>query len=115
MGQRKIITEFSEQEFTEIIHKAFINVDERTQHQRRPDKRFYPLSWVVEYTGIPKNSIYQMTSKRRIPHVRRGRRLFFDKDQINKWLEEGSVKTKAEILAESEDFLSKKGKGIRHG
>jgi len=110
MSIRRIITEFSEEEFTEIIRRELRNADVHVQNQRRLDKRFYPLSWLVEYTGIPKNTVYQMTSKNKIPHFKRGRKLFFEKTLIDKWLEDGWVKSDAEIKNEAEKYLTQKGR-----
>lgn len=80
---------------------------------KRPEKRFCSIDWLVKYTGFPKNSIYQKTSKNEIPHIKRGRKLFFEKSQIDKWLEEGRVKTKGEIAAEAEAFLSNRGRRMK--
>ncbi len=81
--------------------------------QRKPEKRFYDLKWLEDYLGTPRSSIYQMTSKNSIPHIKRGRKLYFDKKQIDRWLEEGNVKTTAEIKAEAEDFLTKRGRRVK--
>jgi excisionase family DNA binding protein len=80
------------------------------QEPRKQEKRFFPLDWLVEYTGIPKNSIYQLTSKNLIPHIKRGRKLFFEKVQIDNWLEEGRVKSNDEIVSSAEQFLTKRGR-----
>jgi len=116
MVQKTINIELAANEAVEIklVRREVASAQQATKPQR-PEKRFFPLSWIVEYTGIPKNSIYQMTSKNRLPHIKRGRRLFFDKTKIDQWLEDGSVKTKAEIEADAETFLTNKGRRLRNG
>lgn len=100
----------------EVIEIQLIRKEARSvapQPSPRQEKRFYPLSWLVEYTGIPKNSCYQLTSKNRIPFIRRGRKLFFEKIMIDRWLEEGRVKTNDEIAAKTEELLSKRGRRFK--
>ena len=45
-----------------------------------------------EYTRINKNTLYQLTSKRQIPHSKIGRSLIFYKNDIDKWIASPSRK-----------------------
>lgn len=53
---------------------------------------FYNRIWniddVVKFTGFAKGTIYNMTSRREIPHRKRGKKLFFIPDEILNWIEE---------------------------
>ena len=40
--------------------------------------------------SIPKGSLYNLVSQKRIPFVKIGRRLLFDVDKISEWIEEHS-------------------------
>lgn len=117
MQSKTINIELAENETVEIhlVKKKVAPVRPKSTAPQKTDKRFYPISWFVEYTGIPKSSVYQMTSKNLVPFSKRGRKLFFEKELVDKWLEEGRVKTKAEIKAEAEYFLTKKGRRNSHG
>ena len=111
MKTKTIAIELAANEVVEIqLTRKELKPEITLPNPPRQDKRFYPISWVVDYTGIPKNSIYQLTSKNLIPHFKRSRKLFFEKAQVDKWLEEGRVKTNDEIAAEAEQFLSKRGR-----
>ena len=50
------------------------------------NKKVLTIDELVEYTGIPKTTIYAYTSQGEIPHTRRGKRLFFDRERIDGWL-----------------------------
>ncbi len=114
MQNKKIAIEIAANEVVEIhLVRKEVNPQMTPVISPKPKKRFYPIEWVVEYTGIPKSSIYQMTSKSTIAHIKRGRKLFFEKEKIDKWLEGGRVKTTEEIRKESEDYLTKRGEKIR--
>ena len=47
---------------------------------------------LAEMIGLNESSIYQLTSQRRIPHVKIGRRVLFPVKAVEKWLEEQAVK-----------------------
>jgi len=44
------------------------------------------IDQLVSYTGIPKDTIYKYTRECKIPHSKRGKRLFFDRSAIDAWL-----------------------------
>lgn len=49
------------------------------------------------YTGLPKATMYELTRERRIPHSKRGKRLYFAKNELAAWLLKNRVKTQEEI------------------
>jgi len=44
-----------------------------------------------EYLGITVGSLYKLVWQRRIPFVKIGKALRFDKEKIDKWIEENTV------------------------
>ena len=48
--------------------------------------RLRDLPWLVEYTGLSKDTIYQLVKDNRIPVTRIDRRLRFDIVAIDKWI-----------------------------
>ena len=42
-----------------------------------------------QYLSIPKSSLYQLTSKKKIPFFKRGKHLFFYQDQLDQWIKSG--------------------------
>ncbi len=38
------------------------------------------------YTGLSKDTIYKYTRNSQIPHSKRGKKLFFDREAIDAWL-----------------------------
>jgi len=68
-----------------IISKNILTVDEE-----------------INYKEISQKQIYKLTSTRAIPHYKpSGRKLFFKKDEIDKWITQGRVKTQTELRDES--------------
>ncbi len=62
-----------------------------------------------DHTGIPKATIYQLTSKRKIPHRKMGKRLVFDIQELDAWILSKKRKTIQEIEAEASTLPTKKG------
>jgi len=55
--------------------------------------------------------LYKKTSTNAIPHAKKGKRLFFERSKIIKWLLENQVKTIDEIEAETDEYLLSQKKG----
>ena len=51
------------------------------------------LNELCEYTGLKKKSVYQFTHQRLIPHIKRYKKLLFEKNAIDEWIEERHYKT----------------------
>jgi excisionase family DNA binding protein len=62
------------------------------------------LAAAAKYIGCSKGHLYILTSKRLIPFSKpTGKRIFFDKAEVDRWLLSGRVKTVRELAAEVED------------
>ena len=56
------------------------------------EKRLLNINEMSEYVGISPGSLYVWVSRGRIPHVKIGRKLMFDKRTIDKWIDSKVVK-----------------------
>jgi excisionase family DNA binding protein len=70
---------------------------------------FLSIDEAAKFLKIPKASLYQLTSKREIPFVKRSRRNFFKISDLEAWQEEGRKKTRTEIEQEAMQEMSKGG------
>jgi hypothetical protein len=53
-------------------------------------------------TGLKVPTIYSLCSARKIPHSKRGKKLYFSKNELLAWLRENRRRTVSELAAESE-------------
>ncbi len=53
---------------------------------------------------------YTKVSKRELPHTKKGGRLYFSRQELLKWLQQGRRKTNAELEQEENDYLALKKK-----
>ncbi|MDA9588509.1 helix-turn-helix domain-containing protein [Flavobacteriaceae bacterium] len=65
------------------------------------NKNFLTVEEMMKYTGFSQKQIYKLTSTRTIPHYKpSGRKLFFKKDEIDKWINRGRIDTFEELSKE---------------
>ena len=68
---------------------------------------FLTIKELSEYLKLTVPTIYGYTSTNRIPHIKRGKRLYFKKSDIDIWIEKGQRKTIDEMVA---NYFSNKKK-----
>jgi excisionase family DNA binding protein len=61
------------------------------------------LSEASAFVKLKPSWVYQLTALRKIPHFKRGRKLFFSKSELAQWLCENRVKTVSELDREAEN------------
>ncbi len=62
----------------------------------------FNLSEAAAFVKLKPSWIYQLTMLRKIPHLKKGRRLYFSKSELAAWLLEGRVRTVTELEREAE-------------
>lgn len=73
-------------------------------------KEFLTVKEASEMIGLAIPTIYSYTSKRLIPHGRKGKKLYFRYHELLQWLETGRRRTAQELLADFEASKTIKGK-----
>ena len=63
----------------------------------------------AKYINMAVSSVYGLVHTKRIPYIKRGKRLIFERTKINEWLHAGRQKTREEIeeqaLSEMHSFI----------
>lgn len=90
----------SHDELAELIKKsvseAFINKGITSQ---KNDSKLLNVKEAADFMDLATQTLYGYTSKRLIPFVKRGKKLYFEKETLTNWLMEGKKLTQAEIAA----------------
>tara|TARA_R110002124_G_C8652826_1_gene489477 strand:- start:244 stop:576 length:333 start_codon:yes stop_codon:yes gene_type:complete len=68
------------------------------------------IEQLSSYLGLSKSHVYKLTSSHTIPHSKRGKRLYFDKEIINSWVLENKIWTQDDIEKQASDYLIKNRK-----
>lgn len=94
-------------EFENIIEKCLRRVLEEKLDliAREPEKELLSIDEAADFLGISKQTIYQHVHHRKIPHSKRGRRLFFRRSELNEWIDKGRKKTMPEIDEDVKKYM----------
>ena len=71
-------------------------------------KNIFDLDEACLYTGYSRGHLYRLTSGREIPHFKRDRKLYFRKADLDEWLTETRVPTRAETAAEADALIRRR-------
>jgi len=64
----------------------------------------------AKYMGVSKSYLYKLTMKREIPHYKpRGKMCYFNRLELEKWLQGNRVATEDELQQEAQAYCMKKG------
>lgn len=100
----------SQTELEELIQLSLRKVlAEKPSSSLQPTKPLN-IDEASEYTGLPKNTLYQLTSSRGIPHQKLGRRLTFLTHQLDEWILSRKRRTRQEIEEEAVTYTRKGAK-----
>ena len=92
----------------EIIERFII--ENKAEPQAEADK-WFNLAELCEYLPDKpaRATIYGKVHQKLIPYHKQGKSLIFKKSEIDSWLNQGRFKTTAEITAEANKYLKRKG------
>ncbi len=69
-------------------------------------KEILTVEDVCQMLDIKKGSVYNLTHKRAIPFYKRGQRVYFDKDEIDRWVRSNKRKTICELKEDADKCIS---------
>lgn len=107
--ERNIITSFAltPDELRQIVVESVEHaLKTQKQESALPARRSMNIDEVCAYTGLSKQAVYIKTSKNEIPFAKRGKRLFFDRVEIDAWLLEDRRMTTTEAERQADSFLA---------
>ncbi|HAY34052.1 MAG TPA: helix-turn-helix domain-containing protein [Ignavibacteria bacterium] len=87
------------------IEERLKNIESMLEVQKPKPMTF---DTAAEYLGISKSYLYKLTSGGKIPHFKPyGKKIYFEKVSLDKWVYSKPVKGTADIEAEAIKYLSK--------
>ena len=65
------------------------------------------------YMGVSRSYLYKLTMRREIPHYKPlGKMCYFNRQEIEAWLQTNRVATTAEINEQAADYCNRKGSAV---
>lgn len=85
-----------------------------TETTEQPEK-FLNIQEAAKLLNLSVPTLYSKVSKRELPCMKQGKRLYFSQTDLINYIKEGKKKTFAEIEAEADAYLSNNKKGLNNG
>ena len=81
-------------ELQEIIHESVKSAisEQNIQRQSEEPDKIMSLKEATIFLNLAQQTIYGFTSKQQIPFIKKGKKLYFQKSELEKWLMEGNKK-----------------------
>ena len=74
-------------------------LSEQASEGSKSQNLLFTVDQASEFLNLAKQTLYTFTSKRQIPFIKRGKKLYFKKADLESWLNEGKKATEKEIKA----------------
>lgn len=105
----QFLTNISEQEFKEFLKDALREIlPEQLGASKKQLPEILDVQQAAEFLKLKINTLYEKTSRKLIPHFKKGNKLYFHLSELQAWITQGKVKTHDEIESEAITFTMKK-------
>lgn len=100
----QFLTNITEQEFKVFLKEALLEIlGGQTQLKEQPQE-LMNIQQTAEFLNLKVNTLYEKTCRKTIPHLKKGNKLYFQRSTLERWINEGKVKTNDEIEREALTF-----------
>ena len=101
--EKIIVTTPNELE-TLIHHSVRQALKEQAEQTGTSSNELLSIDEACKHLKLAKPTLYGFTSKNEIPHIKRGKKLYFRRSELETWLNEGKRKSNKQIL---DDIIGK--------
>lgn len=97
----------------EISELKRLLLDKREQQPTETPEKFLNIQEAAQFLKLTVPTVYSKVSKRELPCMKRGKRLYFSSSELIAYIKEGRKKSYAEIEADADAYLSNNKKGLK--
>jgi excisionase family DNA binding protein len=99
------LTNLSEEDFKVFLKQALTEILGTNTSTSKPDlPDVLDVKQAADFLRLKVSTLYEKTSQKNIPHFKKGNKLYFEKSELQKWVQEGKVKTTYEIQGEAASY-----------
>lgn len=95
-------------ELDELINEA-LKSNGQSKETKPAEERFLCIEEAASFLNLAKQTVYGLTSKRLIPFLKKGKKLYFIESELKNWLLSGRKDTKEDIKRIGLQQLGQKG------
>jgi excisionase family DNA binding protein len=94
----------------EVSEMKRLLMDKQEQSPTNHPEQLFTIQKASEFLSLSVCTIYSKVSKKEIPYMKRGKRLYFSQTELMDYLKGGRKKSQEEINEEVDSFLTSKKK-----
>lgn len=98
-----ILTSYTDQEFKALLKEILTEILS-SQLQQNSLPEIMDIQEAAKFLKLEVNTLYEKTSKRLIPHFKKGNKLYFVPADLLQWVLNGKVRTKEEMHSEVQTY-----------
>lgn len=84
-----------------------LSISQKLSSKNALSNEHFDVEGIADFLCMKPSGIYGLVHKRKIPHIKKGKRLYFFKSEIMEWLREGSIDTENDIRCKADEYLRK--------
>ncbi|MBX7141429.1 MAG: helix-turn-helix domain-containing protein [Chitinophagales bacterium] len=94
---------------TDVILQKLNNIERMLSEQNLLKKDILNFNEACQYLDISQSHLYKLTSKKEVPHsCPNGKRLYFNRAELDAWLQRNHQVTTEEIDRQASDYIIRK-------
>ncbi|MCZ4245840.1 helix-turn-helix domain-containing protein [Pedobacter punctiformis] len=104
-----MLTSIKKEELSALIENSVRKVlsENPASTNENPSPDFLTIDEASKFLNLAKATVYTLTSAGKIPVIKKGKRLYFTKQELMNWLKKGRKKTIEEIEEEAASYVLK--------
>jgi excisionase family DNA binding protein len=107
--QAVTITQITPPELETLIESSIKKVLSMQVHEQQENEQLLTIQQAGEVLNLSVPTLYGYVQRAEIPVCKRGKRLYFSRQELLQWVKAGRKKTLTETANEAEAYLKKKG------
>lgn len=93
-----------------VFKKVLSEYDLMGPAEPKPETEYLDIEEACELLKLARPTMYTLTSKSKIPHFKRGKKLYFRRSELFEWIENGRQNTIEQEKAKVAKYLAKNRK-----
>ena len=99
------LTNLDENEFKAFLKEALQEImGDAISKQVESLPEILDVKQAAKFLRLKLTTLYEKTSRKLVPHFKKGNKLYFHYSELKQWIKEGKVKTSAEIEGEATTY-----------
>jgi excisionase family DNA binding protein len=103
------LTNLNEEEFKVFLKQALSEIIGNGLAQAKSNiPEIMDVKQAADFLRLKITTLYEKTSLKIIPHFKKGNKLYFKRDELQSWVQDGKVKTTDELESEAVSYTMRK-------